>query len=84
MKRGGGFNPPLSKRDAVRFVRQLSRYSHMYGMSIGLKNALAVLPYLQNYVEFGVNEECAGEEVRHDPGPPSEVDRQISRDSVGT
>ena len=64
----------MSKRDAVRFVRELSRYAHRYRMSIGLKNALAVLPQLTNYVEFAVNEQCAEEEVRHDPSMSVDVD----------
>jgi hypothetical protein len=53
----------LTKRDTVKFVRQLSRYSHRLGMAIGLKNALAVLPQLESYVEFAVNEQCAEEEA---------------------
>jgi hypothetical protein len=31
-------------------------------MSTGLKNALDTLPYLDRYVEFAVNEECASDE----------------------
>jgi hypothetical protein len=40
-------------------MRKISRYARLYGMSTGLKNALDTLPYLDRYVEFAVNEECA-------------------------
>jgi hypothetical protein len=43
-------------------VRKISRYARLYGMSTGLKNALDTLPYLDRYVEFAVNEECASDE----------------------
>lgn len=29
-----------------------------YNMSMGLKNSLALIPKIQNYVQFAVNEEC--------------------------
>jgi hypothetical protein len=59
---GGGFKPPLTKNDTIAFVRRISRYARLYGMSTGLKNALDTLPYLDRYVEFAVNEECASDE----------------------
>jgi len=59
---GGGFTPPLTKNDTIVFMRKLSRYARLYGMSTGLKNAMDTLPYLDKYVEFAVNEECATEE----------------------
>src|ERR1700744_4748819 len=42
-------------------MRQLSQYSRGLGMSIGLKNALDVVRYVQNDIQFAVNEECGGE-----------------------
>ena len=59
---GGGFKPPLTKNDTIAFVRKISRFARLYGMSTGLKNALDTLPYLERYVEFAVNEECASDE----------------------
>jgi hypothetical protein len=59
---GGGFKPPLTKNDTIAFMRKISRYARLYGMSTGLKNALDTLPYLDRYVEFAVNEECATDE----------------------
>jgi hypothetical protein len=58
-EKGGGFARPLSKRDAITYVRKLAREAANYGMSIGLKNAQGVLRQLENDVHFAVNEECA-------------------------
>ncbi|KAF2474914.1 uncharacterized protein BDR25DRAFT_214372 [Lindgomyces ingoldianus] len=55
---GGGVKPPITERDAIRYLRQLSSFSHRLGMSIGLKNSLEILPFVTNNVEFAVNEEC--------------------------
>jgi hypothetical protein len=30
-----------------------------YGMSVGLKNSLSIIPQVKSYVQFAVNEECA-------------------------
>jgi hypothetical protein len=53
---GGGFKPPLSEKDSIKFLRQLARYTHLYGMSIGLKNALEIIPQVIQEVAFAVNE----------------------------
>lgn len=36
----------------------LSNQAHTYNLSIGLKNALDILPSLANEVQFAVNEQC--------------------------
>jgi len=32
--------------------------ANKYGMATGLKNALEILPTVQNYIQYAVNEEC--------------------------
>ncbi|KAF2673521.1 family 114 glycoside hydrolase, partial [Microthyrium microscopicum] len=59
---GGGFKPPLTPKDTIKFMRHLSTYSRRHGMSIGLKNAVSVMPKLEKYVQFAVNEECITED----------------------
>jgi hypothetical protein len=58
-ERGGGFRRPLSKADAITYVRKLSREAKRYGMSTGLKNAADVIKSLHDDIHFAVNEECA-------------------------
>jgi len=60
-ERGGGFNPPLTKGDSIKYVRRLSRYARRHGMSMGLKNALEILPNVERDVAFAVNEECVSD-----------------------
>jgi len=57
--RGGGFQTPLTKQDAIQYLKKLAAEAHQYGLAIGLKNAEALLPSVQNDIEFAVNEECA-------------------------
>jgi len=55
-EKGGGFKKPLSQLDSIVFLRRLARYTHLYGMSIGLKNAQEIIPYVIQDVSFAVNE----------------------------
>ncbi|RJQ76319.1 endo alpha-1,4 polygalactosaminidase [Pseudonocardiaceae bacterium YIM PH 21723] len=56
-KEKSGF--PLSQADQVAFNRMLARLAHERGLSIGLKNALALIPQLVGEYDFAVNEQCA-------------------------
>lgn len=58
-EKGSGFKKPLTKSDAVTFVRKLSLEARRYGMSTGLKNSAAIIRSVDNYISFVVNEECA-------------------------
>lgn len=49
----------LTKQDAVDYVQFLAGQASSHGLSIGLKNALGVLPQLSDSVQFAVNEACA-------------------------
>ncbi|KAF7191142.1 hypothetical protein HII31_07502 [Pseudocercospora fuligena] len=48
----------LTQQDTVNFMTSLASQAHTSGLSIGLKNAIEVLPALQNTVQFAVNEAC--------------------------
>lgn len=56
---GGGFSPPLTEQDSIDLVRLMSTHAKSLGMSIGLKNALSIIPRVVDDVHFAVNEECA-------------------------
>jgi hypothetical protein len=58
-EKGGGFRRPLTKSDAIAYVRKIAREAKRYGMSTGLKNSASILKAVQNEVAFAVNEECA-------------------------
>jgi endo-alpha-1,4-polygalactosaminidase (GH114 family) len=45
--------------DSVNFVRKMASTANAYGMAMGLKNAQDIIPSVQQYVQFAVNEECA-------------------------
>jgi hypothetical protein len=49
---------PLTKADAVAFVRFLADEAHARGMAVGLKNALDLVPDVLAKVDFQVNEQC--------------------------
>jgi hypothetical protein len=53
---GGGFS--LTQQDSANFLQALASEAGKYGMSTGLKNAQAILPSVQSFVQFAVNEEC--------------------------
>ena len=48
----------LKQSDTVDFMRFLADKSHSLGMSIGLKNAAAVIPSTISFLDFSVNEQC--------------------------
>lgn len=51
-----GFN--LTEEDAIDYILFLSKEAHARGLDIGLKNSGAIVPYVLNYVDFAVVEEC--------------------------
>ena len=48
----------LTQDDAVNYVSFLSDAAHARNLSIGLKNAGAIIPRVLPQVEFSVNEQC--------------------------
>ncbi|KAF2429062.1 endo alpha-1,4 polygalactosaminidase [Tothia fuscella] len=55
---GGGFSPPLSTSDSIRFLNRMASAADSLGMSIGLKNAMDILDSVADNIQFAVNEEC--------------------------
>jgi Glycoside-hydrolase family GH114 len=55
-EKGGGFRRPLTKSDAITYIRKLSREAKRYGMSTGLKNSADILKSVRDDVHFAVNE----------------------------
>jgi hypothetical protein len=49
---------PLTKADAVAYLRFLAREAHQRGLAIGLKNATAIAPALLPVMDFAVTEDC--------------------------
>lgn len=54
---GGGFG--LKQADAVDYVNFLTGQALIYNMSLGLKNAMEIIPAVLGMIQFGVNEQCA-------------------------
>ncbi|MBA2517717.1 MAG: endo alpha-1,4 polygalactosaminidase [Solirubrobacterales bacterium] len=48
----------LSRADSLRFTRWLARTAHGLGLSVGLKNALELVPSLAPRFDFAVVEQC--------------------------
>jgi hypothetical protein len=48
----------LTANDSTSFMSFLANIAHGYNLSIGLKNALDILPSLSGQVQFAVNEQC--------------------------
>ncbi|KAF2437114.1 hypothetical protein EJ08DRAFT_578111, partial [Tothia fuscella] len=48
----------FQQADSVQFLKFIADDAARYNMSMGLKNSLALIPKIQNYVQFAVNEEC--------------------------
>jgi hypothetical protein len=48
----------LNKTDSIRYLENLATEAGKYGMSIGLKNSMAILPDVENIIQFAVNEQC--------------------------
>ena len=49
----------LTTEDSIAFVGKMAQAASQYGLAIGLKNAIDILPSVSDYVQFAVNEECA-------------------------
>ena len=49
---------PLTKADAVTYLRFLATAAHQRGIGIGLKNATEIAPSLLDTVDFAVTEDC--------------------------
>jgi len=55
---GGGLSPPLTQEDSIAFLGKMADAASSLGMSTGLKNAMDILPSVQDSIAFAVNEEC--------------------------
>lgn len=49
---------PLTRADAIRYLRFLAREAHRRGLAIGLKNATEIAPQLLPVIDFAVTEDC--------------------------
>ncbi len=49
---------PLTKLDAIKYLRFLSTEAHARGLAIGLKNATEIAPTLLPVMDFAVTEDC--------------------------
>src|SRR5690349_16443724 len=49
---------PLTRTDAIRYLRFLAREAHARGLAIGLKNATEIAPQLLPVIDFAVTEDC--------------------------
>lgn len=54
-----GKDVKFSENDAVKYLKFMADEAAKYGMSIGLKNSLTIVPKVKSFVQFAVNEECA-------------------------
>lgn len=48
----------LTRADSVAYLRFLAAEAHARGLSIGLKNALDLIPAVEGQFDFAVNEQC--------------------------
>jgi hypothetical protein len=48
----------FQEADSVQFLKFMADDAASYNMSMGLKNSISLIPKVQNYVQFAVNEEC--------------------------
>jgi len=49
---------PLTEQHQVDFNRFIANEAHTRNLSVGLKNALGIIPELIDYYDFSVNEQC--------------------------
>jgi len=49
---------PLTKADAITYLRFLARAAHQRGLAIGLKNATEIAPQVLADMDFAVTEDC--------------------------
>ncbi|OUM57903.1 glycoside hydrolase family 114 protein [Piromyces sp. E2] len=52
------WSKPLTKDDAVKYLKWLGETAHSYGLSIGIKNCLDIIDRVTDYFDFAVNEGC--------------------------
>ena len=59
----------LTRADALRYVRWLTRTAHARGLAVGLKNAPGLIRPLADEVDWALNEQCVeyGECHRYEP-----------------
>ncbi len=53
-----GISPAITRQDTVEFLTWLADEAHDRGLSIGLKNAVELVPQLEPHFDFAVNESC--------------------------
>ncbi len=49
---------PLTRADAIRYMRFLAREAHRLGLAIGLKNATSIADDVLDVMDFAVTEDC--------------------------
>jgi len=49
---------PLTKAEAIKYLRFLAHAAHQRGLGIGLKNATEIAPRLLDTIDFAVTEDC--------------------------
>lgn len=67
----------LTANDSVTYMTFLSTTAHSYNLSIGLKNALDILPTLSDEIQFAVNEQCVQYDECSSYGPLFEANKAI-------
>ena len=55
---GNGTGFPLTRKDAIRYMRFLAREAHARGLAIGLKNAVSISNAILDVMDFAVTEDC--------------------------
>jgi len=59
------WSKPLTKSDAITFLKWLGQTAHSMGLGIGLKNCLDIVDTVGSYYDFAVNEGCAPKNECH-------------------
>src|SRR5262249_20311710 len=67
----------LTANDSIAFMTFLSSTAHGYNLSIGLKNALDILPSLSGQVQFAVNEQCVQHNECSSYGPMTQGGKPV-------
>ena len=49
---------PITRADSLRYVRWLIQQGHTAGLAVGLKNALGLIPFVVDDVDWALNEQC--------------------------
>jgi len=50
---------PLTKQNAIDFLKYLAGVAHDLGLSMALKNAPAIVPSVVSFLDFAITEECS-------------------------